>query len=119
MDDLDAMVARKDELQEAVDTIKHQLEMAKAEYHETGQYSDAKWFAKASQALRCKQREVQKLVRKIAELRKDERISRSKDLGNAFIDAARENLSPEQFQRILQIAQGRVAAIGEDYDEEA
>lgn len=114
MEDIDILVAEKDELQENVDTIKHQLDMATAKYHETGERTDPVWFSKAKQAMRCKQRDVQKLVRRIAQERKGDRIRQNKELGNIFIDVAKESLAPEQFQRLLQTAQGRLMSQDEE-----
>jgi len=116
MDDVDAMIAEKDQLQEEVDTIKHQLDMATATYHETGERTDPIWFQKATHAMRCKQRDVQKLARKIAKARKGNRAQHGNELGNIFIDVARETLPQEQFQRILQTAQGRVMNMESDDD---
>lgn len=55
------LLDEKEVLEEEIDSIKSQLQAAKARSHETGQYANSVWFQRASDALRHKKRRHQRI----------------------------------------------------------
>jgi hypothetical protein len=104
-----ALVDTRSRLQLDCETIQHQLDMAIARAKDEGVYANAVWFAKAKLALRRKRRDVQQLNQLIRERREAERGKSQLALETAFVDLAREHLSPGLFEDLLHAAQRRAA----------
>jgi hypothetical protein len=102
----------RDELEIKKDNIKHQLDRAKAEAVEDDIYAPAAWFADAQHALRCSSREFQKVVKKIADAKKDQRRRTNQAMERTFVDVCRERLDKEQFQEFWRIAMERFENAG-------
>jgi hypothetical protein len=84
--------------------IRAQLDDATAERAATGQYADARWFAKAKLALRLKGQVAQVLNRRLAELRDEQKkqnvvasAARDQDREERFVDAARKVLPKDLY----------------------
>ncbi len=97
----------KDELQEAINNIKAQLDHAKAEFQATGTYADPKWYASANAALRAKRLTSQKLSREIGKRRKVEQPNTT-SLGEAFIKEAKTLLAKDTFEMLMDASRSSV-----------
>jgi hypothetical protein len=84
--------------------IKGQLEIARAQQKATGQYADPLWYAKASGALRFKQRDSQAIQSRLGELKEERRRRASREEAK-FIEIARRRLDPALFEEIKREAE--------------
>lgn len=78
------------EVLEEMQSIKTQLGHAKAEAHETGCFSDRRWFQGAQHALRMKGVEHQKLEREIGKRKKAERVAKNQEFNQAIVTVAKK-----------------------------
>lgn len=85
--------------------IKMQLEEARGLVGQTGEYSDPRWYARASYALRMRGRKAQQIQLKIGELGRLLRKLNAAQVERCFIDAARRELEREEFQRLWAVAE--------------
>jgi hypothetical protein len=98
-DTVESLKAALEEVNTDIARIKSQLETARAKKIATGEYSDPLWYAKASGALRFKQRESQTLQAKLGELKKQRRDQAFR-VEARFVEIARRRLDPVLFQEI-------------------
>lgn len=80
--------------------IKTQLDFAKSDAAETGNYSDPDWFNRARHAARMKGREHQLIQTELGKRKKAERRAFNTNMERYFIDAARRELEPHLFSRL-------------------
>lgn len=93
-----------------IDSIKTQIDSARATAAATGEYADREWFIRANHALRVKQRQHQALLIEIGRAGKAERKARAVRFETVFIETARELVPQEQFNTIFQLARIRFRA---------
>lgn len=93
-----------------IDAIKSQLEEARAQTAETGDYSDGDWYLRAQRALRHNQRELQKAQRELGEANRQARLATASTLERRFMTAAKARLTPDLFNDILTEAHETVAS---------
>jgi len=86
-----------------MDSIRQQIDAARVKARTTGEYADPDWYQRAQCALRARGRFHQRLQFRLSALKQ----TQSKGLDGYFVDAARELLPREQFERLLQAASGR------------
>jgi len=85
--------------------IRAQIDMAKAEQRQSGEYADAGWFARANTALHFRGREHQMLQLEFAKKRKAANELKAKlanqDFERRFMFNAKRILPPETYQAIM------------------
>lgn len=106
LDDPAAIEAAINELELDLSKIKAQLEDASMKRSTTGEYADPHWFSSARAAQRFKGAAHQRLLRRLAELKRAGRASREWSMERKFIEVARRRLEPETFDSILAEAKG-------------
>jgi hypothetical protein len=104
MSEREELLKLRDELQADADHIKMQLEHARARARQDNDYSDGDWYARAQAALRAKNREIQKITRKAAALRRQEKGSFNMSYERHFVEEAFRRLDPQVFQAIKDTA---------------
>lgn len=80
--------------------IKTQLDFAKSDAVENGNYSNPDWFNRARHAVRMKGREHQLIQTELGRRKKGERRAFNTNMERYFIDAARRELEPHMFSRL-------------------
>lgn len=103
----DELLDLKDEVMEAVTSIKSQLAHARARAHNEGVYADPKWYASATEALARKQQTVQRLSREIGKRKREER-STGLSVEEAFLKEAKDLLATDTFEMLMDAAESRV-----------
>jgi hypothetical protein len=106
----EALLPVLQELTEEMDSIRAQIEKAKADRRTTGAYSDPDWFYRANTALRARGRLHQRIQMRLAQLKREEKadnVANAHTVEREFVTAAKSILPRETFERIMQIAQGR------------
>lgn len=93
----DALEKRLGEVMRELAEVKTQIDFAKSEAAENGNYSDPDWFNRARHAVRMKGREHQLIQAELGKRKKDERRAFNAKAERCFIDAARRRLEPELF----------------------
>jgi hypothetical protein len=93
-------------LEEHLASVKTGIEEAKAKAISTGEYSDPMWFHRARTAQRFKGMQHQRLLKRLAELRRVNRAVKQSSFEARFIQAARRLLNPETFQKLCEEAKG-------------
>ena len=86
--------------------IKNQLDAAKAEYLATGKKADPVWFSRAKTAARFHGQKDQQLAAYIKDLKEKEKVVTQQTFASRFVDAAREMLPEDVFDRIKREAIG-------------
>lgn len=86
--------------------VKQQLRSVTIEYYTNGKRANPYWFGKATYALKAMQRNRQELQILIGQRRRRSEYGR-KTISDFFLDAAKENIPIEEFDRILSIAKQR------------
>ena len=81
--------------------VKTQLDYAKSEAAETGNYSDRDWFNRAKHAKRMLGREHQLIQAELGKRKKRESRSFNNTIERRFIDAARRRLDPVLFSELM------------------
>lgn len=103
--DLEGRVdALNDELAEIDDRraqIRGQIEKAKADRLDTGEYADADWFRRANGALRHLGVERNDIARELGETNRRLRAARNQANRNTFYVAVREVVDDATFERIV------------------
>lgn len=90
--------------------VKTQIDFAKSEAAETGNYSDADWFNRARHAVRMKGREHQLIQAELGKRKKEERRAFNAKAERCFIDAARRRLDPDLFSDLWAEAMAHAGA---------
>ena len=94
------LLRQKQSLDEEIARIKSQLELADLNRREFGEMADPDWYRRAKYALRIKGMSVQAIQTELAERKLEQRVS----LENSFIEAAREELNRDVFDKIMKQA---------------
>lgn len=97
--DTEELEELRDEVEEAIASIKGQVEAARADPEDTA--DERRWLASARHALRMKGLLHQRINRRLSVIRKELRAQRNVTECEAFKEAARQLLDAETFQRIL------------------
>jgi hypothetical protein len=87
-------------LETEIVSIRNQLNRAMNEARRTGRFADGSWWVKSNHALRVKGRQCQQIQNALH----DRRQSARQGLESKFVTIARQELSEEVFQRILEKA---------------
>lgn len=95
-------------LQKDIRTIQSRTEAAAMRKVVDGVAADAKWFHNATQALRIKRAQEQKVREALSAAKKRERMTRSKTLAEHFMEVTRESVSREDFSDLLTQATKRL-----------
>ena len=107
---LPELEARRDELEESIAALKSKLSSVRARHHATGEYADPDWYHRATTRLRFTGVEHQRVTRRIAAMKREQRQAQAAKVERAFVDIARERLDPIIFDTLMAKAQ---AAIGQ------
>jgi len=111
----DELLTLLQELAQEMDSIRAQIDDAKAEAAANGVYSDRDWFRRANVALRARGRFHQRIQMRLSSLRRAERAENARQtvehtpLETHFMRAAKEVLPRETYERIMQLAHGRMS----------
>jgi Tat protein secretion system quality control protein TatD with DNase activity len=101
---LDELIAESDRVIARLTETKRQLDEAKAYRLTTGEYADPDWYSRATHAARLQGRLHQTLLQVIAEKKSELRAKKTEEKNTsdnaAFVAAARQLLTPEQYQAI-------------------
>ena len=95
-------------LQKDIRTIQSKLEAAAMRKSVDNMEADAKWFHGATQAIRIKRAQEQKVRESLALAKKRERMTRSKTLAEHFMEVTRDSVSKEDFEDLLEQAAKRL-----------
>ena len=110
--ELTEKIEEKKAIDEICDNIISQLESATAKNKMGLGRADDVWFAKARGALRHNRRKRQELQDEISELKRKEKqihnSSQDKEFLKAVLDIAKNNLTDEQYDKILEGAKKTV-----------
>lgn len=104
---LDQLIALKDKLDTQADGINHDLTLARARKIETGEYTDAQWYARATLALKHKRRQTEHLKNLIAALKKEARIakaSKERHVSHYFMQICQDRMPVDVFQAVFEEA---------------
>jgi hypothetical protein len=99
--EVEAMIATTEE---DLAAMQAKIDSVKAKRVQTGEFADADWYARINAAKRFSGQRHQALLRRAAELRKAARKAGAATFEQAFIAAAREQLSPDAFAAIVAAA---------------
>jgi hypothetical protein len=99
--DRESVLAVRDALTEDTTSIKAQLSYARAQKKKDGTEYDPMWYARAEQALRIKNKQIQRLETMAAELKKQEQQEYNTRMENLFIRVAKEHLPTDVFFELL------------------
>lgn len=97
------LLAIKNEIDEIIAAIRFQLDEAGARVHSHGEYADPHWYAAAKYAAKRAGAHSQAIQNEM----RNRRIIRQKNerpLAYFFMDIARQELSPEEFTRLKDMA---------------
>jgi hypothetical protein len=102
-------------LDEEMNSIRVQIDHAKARRFKEGTFADPDWWARANSALRHKGRRRQELQNQLGEmnrcLRAQNKANSDRDDGRAFVRAAKALLTGEMYARIWsEVERERAAA---------
>lgn len=106
---LKELESRRDVVEEEIAALRAKLENVRAKRHTTGVWADPDWYRRATARLRFTGLEHQRLLRRIAQVKADERKARHVSIEQAFVTAAREMLAPTDFETIMSSAQARAS----------
>ena len=96
----DELQIKLDDVSKNLASVKTQLEFAKSEANETGNYSDSRWFNSARHAARMLGREHQMVMQELGRRRKAERRAFNASAERRFVDIAKIRLDPELFDSL-------------------
>lgn len=96
------------DLQREIRTIQGYLDTAPKRESGGATKASEKWFHGATQALRIKRAQEQRVREALGAARKQERITRSKTLAEHFLEEARDSLSRADFEDLLSRATQRL-----------
>lgn len=104
----DDLINKKLELEEKVEGIKYQLELARTKLEATGELSDPVWFNKANFALSMSKLELKKLNVEIERFKRQMKLEkrekqeeRDRSFARTFIRVSKEMLSEKMYLAIL------------------
>ena len=104
---LEELQARRQILETDIALIKYQLDLAKHKREQLGEYSDIEWFNKTQLALRFKGILHQAVLGEISKKKKALQKTNDVAVANVFVTVAREKLSPNIFNALLDEAIAR------------
>lgn len=85
-----------------INSIRYDLDLAKAKKMESREYSPATWFASANYALNKKRQELQHLQKIIAERKRAKKEKdKTRHLSDYFMDVCREELPEGNFNHLF------------------
>jgi hypothetical protein len=99
--DRDSVLMTRDLLVDDVTSIKAQLSYARAQKKKDGTNYDPVWYARAEQALRIKNKQIQRLEMIAAEFKRKEQVAYNSRMENLFIRVAKDALAPEVFFELI------------------
>jgi hypothetical protein len=97
-------------LRRAIIEIESQLDAARAQVKQGGEYADPDWYHRATYAVKTKKQMYQRLQDELGVIKRKEKGTKGRVLGNCFIDVARRRLDEEVFSSILVEAQNEADA---------
>lgn len=103
------MEARRDVVEEEIAALKAKLDKARAERITTGKWADPDWYRRATARLRFTGIEHQKLTRRIAQVKREQRRAQVVSVEQAFVGVAREILARGDFDAIMDSARARAS----------
>lgn len=112
------ILAVKEQIEAMVLKLDYDLALAVAHKHETGEYANPTWFAKATLALKLKRATVQKLNQALRVKGRPPKAQPGRMLAHYFMDICREKMPPELFEKTLALARKRQAQGGGDPESE-
>jgi len=107
LESLQEMQATRDCLEDEADEIAEQIRAAEAVYHKTRVFADPDWYCSAKNALKIKRKMKARLDRTISLHRKSESEKKSATFERFFIEEARNMLSTEEFDSIIESTKRR------------
>ena len=118
MDKYNELVNKKLELEEKISKIKLQIDEAKTKFLLTGIISNTNWFNKAKYALEMSKLELKKVNAEYEKHKREMKIDRAKsNMNNSktfermFIDTCKEELTKEEYLRIVSITKDRISKV--------
>lgn len=101
----DDLLALKIQIDSEKDTIEYQLSQAAAGLRADGEYADPKWYSRAKFAARTKSQQSQAIQAYLGKKKRNSPVSLHLD--GFFMDAARDMLSADVFDVIMEEAKTR------------